>query len=106
MENNTELVRLEEFVDKLLTKYNQLKADYHALQETLREREAECASLKNNVFDLSTEKTEVGNRVSGLLGRIQQWEAEQGEEFGGKGGVYGSSIQGTLFSDENEGKDN
>ena len=77
-----------------------------ALQETLREREAECASLKNNVFDLSTEKTEVGNRVSGLLGRIQQWEAEQGEEFGGKSGAYGSSIQGTLFSDESEGKDN
>lgn len=104
MENNTELVRLEEFVDKLLTKYNQLKTDYHALQETLRERDAECAGLKNNVFDLSTEKTEVGNRVSGLLDRIQQWETEQGEELGGKGGAYGSSIQGTLFSDESEGK--
>lgn len=83
MENNTELVRLEEFVGTLLVKYNQLKADYLALQETLRERDAECAGLKNNVFDLSTERTEVGNRVCGLIDRIQQWEAEQGEEFGG-----------------------
>ena len=35
MENNAELVRLEEFVDKLLTKYNQLKSDYHAAERAL-----------------------------------------------------------------------
>lgn len=104
MENNAELARLEDFVDKLLAKYNQLKADYHALQETLRERDAECADLKNNVFNLSSERTEVGNRVSGMLDRIQQWEAEQGEELGDKGGTHGNSIQGSLFRDEDEGK--
>ena len=38
MNNNPELHRLEQFVDKLLNKYNQLKADYLALQEILRER--------------------------------------------------------------------
>lgn len=76
MENNAELVRLEEFVDKLLAKYNQLKTDYHALQDTLRERDTECAELKNNIFNLSTERAEVGNRVSGLIGRIEQWENE------------------------------
>lgn len=74
MENNAELVRLEEFVDKLLTKYNKLKTDYHALQETLRERDAECADLKNSVFNLSSERSEVGNRVAGLIGRIEEWE--------------------------------
>ena len=35
MDNTTELQRLEQFVDKLLNKYNQLKADYLSLQETL-----------------------------------------------------------------------
>lgn len=64
MENNAELVRLEEFVDKLLTKYNQLKSDFHALQETLRERDAECADLKAQCLSSEPiERTEVGNRV-------------------------------------------
>jgi len=105
MENNAELVRLEEFVDKLLAKYNQLKSDYHALQETLRERDAECADLKNNVFHLSTERTEVGNRVAGLLDRIEQWEAEQGATPIEKGGSYGS-VQGSLFNEDPESKNN
>lgn len=105
MENNAELVRLEEFVDKLLAKYNNLKSDYHALQETLRERDAECADLKNNVFHLSTERTEVGNRVSGLLDRIEQWEAEQEASPAEKSGSSGS-IQGSLFNDDSEGQDN
>jgi predicted nuclease with TOPRIM domain len=103
MENTAELVRLEEFVDKLLTKYNQLKSDYHALQETVRLRDAECTELKNTIFGLSTERTEVGNRVAGLLGRIEQWESEQlapsSEKSGGQGGV-----QGSLFNDDADSK--
>ena len=105
MENNAELVRLEEFVDRLLAKYNHLKSDYHALQETLRERDAECADLKNNVFHLSTERTEVGNRVAGLLDRIEQWEVEQGASPVEKSGSSGS-VQGSLFNDDPENKDN
>jgi Cell division protein ZapA. len=76
MDNTTELQRLEQFVDKLLNKYNQLKADYLSLQETLRERDAECADLKNNIANLSSERTEVGSRVAGLLDRIVAWESE------------------------------
>ena len=77
MENNTELGRLEEYVEKLLKNYTQLKAEYHNLQETLRQRDAECADLKTKVFELSTERSEVGNKVAGLLDRIEQWEHEQ-----------------------------
>lgn len=103
MENNAELVRLEEFVDKLLTKYNKLKADYYALQETLRERDAECADLKNNVSNLSTERAEVGNRVAGLIDRIEQWESEHAVDAMERGN---SSIQGVLFGDDAENKGN
>ena len=105
MENNAELVRLEEFVDKLLAKYNQLKTDYHALQDTLRERDAECMDLKNNIFNMSTERTEVGNRVSGLLDRIEQWENDQATGKAEKGS-YQSSVQGALFSEDAETKKN
>lgn len=105
MENNTELVRLEEFVDKLLAKYNQLKTDYHALQDTLRERDAECAELKNNIFNLSTERTEVGNRVSGLIDRIEQWEHEHAASAVEKSG-YPGNVQGSLFNEDTENKNN
>jgi predicted nuclease with TOPRIM domain len=104
MENNAELVRLEEFVDKLLAKYNQLKTDYHALQDTLRERDAECAELKNNIFNLSTERTEVGNRVSGLLGRIEQWENEHIATTTMEKDNDNTSVQGSLFSDDAENR--
>jgi predicted nuclease with TOPRIM domain len=103
MENNAELVRLEEFVDKLLTKYNNLKAEYHALQDTLRERDAECADLKNNVFNLSNERSEVRNRVAGLIGRIEQWECEHDAAAEKSNN---SGVQGFLFSDDAESKNN
>lgn len=77
MEYSVELARLEEFVDKLLNKYNRLKSECHALQETLRQRDNECSELRNKVAALSAEHTEVGNKVSGLLDRIESWENEQ-----------------------------
>ena len=89
MDNTTELQRLVQFVDKLINKYNKLKADYLALQETLRERDAECADLKDNVANLSSERTEVGSRVAGLLDRIEQWESEHaGGPAGGEGAMF------------------
>jgi chromosome segregation ATPase len=97
MENNSELVRLEQFVDTVLNKYNDLKDRFHALEATLRERDEECAALKDDVAELRDERSEVGSRVSGLLGRIEQWEAGQ-DEFGGEEGEQ----QGSLFEAENQ----
>jgi len=77
MDYSAELARLEEFVDKLLNKYNQLKSECHALQETLRQRDNECSELKDKIAALSAERTEVGNKVSSLLDRIDVWENEQ-----------------------------
>lgn len=104
MENNSELVRLEEFVDKLLTKYNELKAEHLALRDILTERNAECADLKNTISNLSNERSEVGSRVAGLVDRIEQWENEQvpltqesGEQHGGP--------QSSLFGGDVDNKD-
>ena len=95
MGNNAELVRLEQFVDTLLNKYNELKKKFHSLETMLRERDDECAALKNDLVELKNERSEVGSRVSGLLGRIKQWEAEQGaESVGGNDAV---DKQGSLF---------
>ncbi len=103
MEQSAELVRLEEFVDKLLSKYNQLKSDYCSLQETVRQREEECADLKKKVFAMSAERTEVGNKVAGLLGRIEQWESEQ-LSAAPDSPAESSGAQGVLFGEVSPGK--
>jgi archaellum component FlaC len=97
MENNAELIRLEEFVDKLLNKYNTLKADYLNLQDTLRDRDNECAELKANIENLTSERTEVGSRVAGLLDRIEQWEGEHDELPEGNEDQGG--LQSALFEE-------
>ncbi len=99
MENNAELVRLEQFVDSLLNKYNDLKNSFHALEGTLRERDEECAALKDDIAGLTSERTEVGSRVSGLLGRIEQWESEQDETAQADDE---EEQQGSLFESDNE----
>lgn len=101
MESNAELQRLEEFVDKLLNRYNQLKADHHNLQNTLQERDNEVVELKNNINGLSSERTEVGSRVAGLIGRIEQWEDDHGQE-GDADHEDEGGVQGELFEDEAE----
>jgi chromosome segregation ATPase len=113
MESSTELIKLEQFVDKLLTKYHELKDNFHSLQETLRERDSEIADLKGQITELSSERAHVGERVAGLIGRIEEWEAEQVVSFetsaGGEegaesdGGDEQAGLQSSLFD---EGADN
>ncbi|MGD9947920.1 MAG: cell division protein ZapB [Desulfobulbus sp.] len=103
MEYSAELARLEEFVDKLLNKYSKLKSECHALQETLRQREGECVDLKNKVFELGAERTEVGNKVSGLLDRIEQWENDQ-LSAGAPRDEGNSDTKGSLYRDDTEMK--
>ena len=107
MENRNELARLEEFVDKLLTRYNTLKQDYLTLKATLEERDRECADLKNQVSELTSEQATVGSRVADLIGRIEQWENEQGADPGAEAGEDGggdesAGVQATLFNRETE----
>lgn len=102
MENNKELVRLEQFVDNLLTRHKKLQESYHSLEARYEEKNQECEKLKNTIAELRTERSEVGTRVAGLLDRIEQWELEQktGEE-----GVSGEQeeSQGRLFQKERAG---
>lgn len=98
MENNAELARLEQFVETLLNKYNELKDNFHSLEATLHERDNECMDLKNEIASLKDERTEVGSRVTGILDRIEQWEAIETEI--GDVEEDGAGVQGSLFDQE------
>lgn len=99
MENTTEIVRLEQFVDNLLGKYKKLKEMFHTLEGKLEERDRECEKLKDTIAELRSERSEVGSKVASLLGRIEQWELEQ-EKTAGEGEGDQEGVQGKLFQKE------
>lgn len=99
MENKSELVRLEEFVDNLLLKYKQMRERCTALETILEERDTECAKLKEKITELRSERSSVGERVTGLIDRIEQWEKElETGELSGQDDL--EKLQGKLFQDE------
>ncbi|CAK8716040.1 Cell division protein ZapB [Candidatus Electrothrix laxa] len=75
--DNEEFVRLEQLVDTLIDNYSSLKDKFHTLEGKLRDSEDERELLKMELGELQEQRSEVGRRVSGLLGRIEQWESEQ-----------------------------
>jgi len=104
MQGGSELARLEEFVDKLLTRYNELKQAHQALKNTLAERDRECSDLKEKVAELTSERATVGSKVADLIGRIEQWESEEAgtDAEGDAENGDSSGVQGTLFDREAE----
>ena len=102
MENTTEIVRLEQFVDNLLGKYKKMKEMFYTLEGKLEERDRECEKLKETIAELRSERSEVGSKVASLLGRIEQWELEQEESAESDEGEQ-DGIQGKLFQRESAG---
>lgn len=96
MKNESELAQLEQFVDTLLTRYNELKKDLSELKATLIKTEEERDDLNRKIAELRNERSEVKNRVSGLIDRIEEWENEQNkpvktasvEKTGGQGQLF------------------
>jgi len=97
MQKEVELAQLEEFVDKLLNRYNELKRNYHSLQDTLRKTEEERDNLNQQLETMRAERSEVKSRVSGLIGRIEEWENEQ-NDITPEPETENESAQGKLFA--------
>jgi|GEM_PF-459193 len=117
MNEGNELLRLEGFVSTLLEKFNKLQVDKHTLEERLQQRERTIAELQENLNFMKSERGEISDRVSSLIGRIEDWEAETTDLNDSKPGDYDakeeqdngqpddfegdeSSKQGNLFSAE------
>ena len=73
---NDDIVRLEQLVDTLINKYKQQRERFQILEQKLREREEECEILQLDIAELQKQRSEVGTKVSGLLGRIEQWDSD------------------------------
>lgn len=101
MEQESELGRLEVFVARLLDRFNALQAEKKRVDDLLKQREATIAALEGEVASLKDERGVISGRVSGLLGRIEEWEAsvnQRSEEDQNVGGnPEGAVVQGSLF---------
>lgn len=96
MAQGTELERLEDFVARLLDRFNALQAEKKRVDELLAEKEEAIVGLQDELAALKDERGMISNRVSGLLDRIEEWEAGVGVEEPVSSRNEGV-VQGTLF---------
>ena len=80
MEYDSEIKRLEDFVERLLKGYGQLKSEISDLEQKLQEQEIENEQLKHQMGTMESERGDLGNRVGRLIDRIEAWEAELEQE--------------------------
>lgn len=83
MGSDKELVRLEQYIERLLTGYAALKEEKLAVEKqlaTVLEDKAtlqgENEQMKNELDSLDSERGVMHDRVSSLIGQIEAWESE------------------------------
>jgi len=74
MSQDNELQRLEEFVESLLNKFSELRAEKARLLQDLRERDETIESLRENVSSKEVERDEISLRVNKMVDQIEEWE--------------------------------
>ena len=74
MDKDTELQRLEQFVEKLLLNFAELKEEKNKLLKKLKDRDASIAELEGNISTKDSERTEISLRVGKLVEQIEDWE--------------------------------
>jgi len=116
MTEENELAKLEGFVSSLLEKYNDLQGNNKKLNERIERRDVSIANLEGEIASMKDERGEISSRVSGLIGKIEEWEATTAdaetsvdEETSGEDAEFDSEteddkkesgVQGNLFSVE------
>ncbi len=74
MEQESELQRLEKFVEKILTRFSALKAEKEQLDQELFERDLLIEELRENISSKTTERSEISERVNKIVDQIEEWE--------------------------------
>ncbi|MGB3223191.1 MAG: hypothetical protein WBB23_10350 [Desulforhopalus sp.] len=74
MEQESELQRLEKFVEKILTRFSALKAEKTQLEQEVFERDLLIEELRENISSKVTERIEISERVNKIVDQIEEWE--------------------------------
>ena len=120
MDRDTELQRLEQFVEKLLLNFAELKEEKKKLLNQLKDRDSSIAQLEGTIVELQgdisskeNERSEISLRVGKLVEQIEDWELglDEDQEYANENGndIEGNTddegrVQHDLFStsDSNE----
>lgn len=98
MSQERELARLEDFIGKLLAKFGALKEENARLSNELNEKIETINSLQEQLESNDIEKSEIGDRVSRIIEKIEDWEGNLGtDESEETVPVNDPSRQGSLF---------
>lgn len=76
MARDSEWIRLEEYVEKLLGEFSSVKAERQRLEKLLREQQAENKRLTEALNSVDSERTDVCDRVTSIISRLERWEAD------------------------------
>ncbi len=74
MEQESELQRLEKFVEKILTRFSMLKAEKAQLEQEVFERDLLIEELREDISSKVTERNEISQRVNKIVDQIEEWE--------------------------------
>lgn len=74
MDNVENLSQLEVAIDKLLQSLNEMKQEKIVLTARLGSKDQEIISLKQQLQVFQDERSDIEQRVNGLLGSIDKWE--------------------------------
>ncbi len=74
MDQESELQRLEKFVEKLLTRFTALKAEKAQLEQEVFERDLLIEELRENISSKVTERNQISERVNKIVDQIEEWE--------------------------------
>ena len=74
MNEDSELSRLERFVEKLLVKYDELREEKAQLLKTVAERDSQIEDLEINILTHDSERMVISERVNKIVDQIEEWE--------------------------------
>jgi septal ring factor EnvC (AmiA/AmiB activator) len=80
MSQDNELRRLEQFVEKLLGRFNDLREEKSQLQQKLTAQEKMIGELRRSLAVGDEERSKISQRVGKMVEQIEAWESGLDDE--------------------------
>lgn len=80
MSQDNELRRLEQFVEKLLGRFNELREEKSQLQQKLTTQEQVIEELRHSLAAGDEERSKISQRVGKMVEQIEAWESGLDDE--------------------------
>lgn len=104
MEQESELQRLEKFVEKILTRFSAIKAEKAQLEQEVIDRDRIIEELRESISSKVSERNEISERVNKIVDQIEEWELslDVPEETAGDEKADSAVGQEETISEEDE----